>query len=269
MMHAVRLFLLSTLAALAPQGLGAAEPELATRPEEPYQRLPALERLMDWVTFGLSFDGETLTPDMAWGESRGKLSPTAEFAAGLVGRAARIGGHKDGAWGIFDRAGNFPIARRGALSLWLCPLGWDHRNDGYTPILRTTRNSFILERQGPLEMPDGKTKRNEALLALLITRETGSTSVAAPCGNWANGQWHLVVVNWSWPRLELSVDGGPLVAKAAKAPPQETSFGDLYVGSPSGSPTLIDELFIYRRPLAEGEIRGIWEAFRPGTKNNQ
>jgi hypothetical protein len=261
-MHVARSILLLALAALVPAAISAAEPEAATRPGGPWQRVPELRALTEWVTFGLSFDGGTLEPEMALGESRGQRSPAAEFAPGLAGRAVRIGGRGDGAWGVYPKAGNFPIARRGALSLWICPLNWNHRDDGYTSLVTTNKGGLILERQGPAYARDGKLLRGEALLAILIARETGNISVAAECDHWSNGQWHLIAVNWSWPRLELSVDGGPLSGKAAKEPPRETVFGDLRVGSAHGPATLVDELFIYGRPLAEAEIKAIWEAAR-------
>jgi hypothetical protein len=261
-MRAGRFVALSILAAIVPLGVRAAEPEAATRPDGPYQRVPELRGLMEWVTFGLSFDGATLNPDMARGECRGQRSHSPAFAPGVVGRAARIGGLGDGAWGVYPQAGNFPISRRGALSLWLCPVNWNHQSDGYTPLVSTSQGGLIVERQGPAYAADGKLLRGEALLAVLVARETGSASVAAECARWRAGEWHLVVVNWSWPRLELSVDGGPLAGKAAKESPRASSFGDLRVGSASGSPTLIDELFVYGRPLAEAEIKVIWDSLR-------
>ncbi|MBM3889778.1 MAG: hypothetical protein FJ388_11725, partial [Verrucomicrobia bacterium] len=105
---------------LATARAGAADPQ-------PPARIAELDPLMDCVTFYLSFDGGKFAPDVAAGGGDGKLAGKPAFAPGVAGQAAMIG--KGGAGAVFPRAGNFPITRRGAISLWVCPQEWNHRDD--------------------------------------------------------------------------------------------------------------------------------------------
>lgn len=224
---------------------------------EPAPRISELDPLMDCVTFHLSFDGGKFTPDVAAGSGDGKLSGTPAFAPGVSGQAAVIG--DGGAGVIFPRAGNFPVTRRGGVSLWICPQEWNHRDNGNTVFLMTSNASFYLERQGPLYKPDGQAQRIEALLMLCLSPVTGHASIEQNCSGWKNGEWHFLAANWQWPVMEFSLDGEPFQAKAVVRPPTEQTFGDLIIGAQHGPRTLLDELTIYRRPLTETEVRLLWK----------
>lgn len=247
---------------LAPVLLASATPgrDVPDPRTTPYARAPGLTALMDWVTFHLSFDGESFMPDMAAGAARPQLLGKPEFAPGVVGRAAAIGGT---AAAIFPREGNFSLTGQGAASLWVCPVAWNHTSDGNVTLLMTSNSSFYVQRQGPLHGPDGRVQRHEGIQLLCLSPKTGNQCVMHGCGSWKNGEWHLLVVNWRWPRLELSVDGGAFSAAAVPRLPDESVFGNLIVGAQHGPRTLLDEVFLYRRPLTEEEVRLIWETLRP------
>jgi len=224
--------------------------------ENVYFRTPGLRALLDWVTFYQSFDRENLIPDMAGGDWTPRPLGQPEFAPGLLGQALVAG---TGAV-LYPAAGNFPVGTRGAVSLWVGPVQWDHRHAGLTNLVLSSTAVLYLERQGPLLHPDGQWERQECLLFGLQGPLSGN--VMGGCTDWADGEWHLLVANWSWPRLELSVDGGPFAASELPRKPDPAAFGDLILGSEGGDRTLLDEVFCYRRPLTEGEARLIYETLR-------
>lgn len=224
---------------------------------QPAPHISELDPLMDCVTFYLSFDGGKFAPDVAAGNGDGKLSGTPAFAPGVSGQAVVIG--DGGAGAIFPRAGNFPITQRGAVTMWVCPQDWNHRDNGNTVFLMTGNASFYLERQGPLYKSDGQAQRHEALLMLCLSKITGNASISQNCSSWKNGEWHFLAANWQWPVMEFSLDGGPFQAKAVTRPPTEQTFGDLIIGAQHGPRTLLDEVTIYRRPLTDTEARLLWQ----------
>ncbi|MBM4090033.1 MAG: LamG domain-containing protein, partial [Planctomycetes bacterium] len=230
----------------------AAEPGPARTP-----RPAELDPLLHCATFHLSFDAASFTPDLAVGSAEARPAGTPTFEPGVAGLAAVIG--KSGAAAVFSRAGNFPITRRGAVSMWVCPQEWDHREDGNVEFLMTTNASFYLQRQGPLYGPDGQARRLEALQLLCLSPTTGNANVTHACADWKNGQWRLLVANWDWPVLEFSVDGGPFQASAVVHLPTDETFGDLVIGSQHSPRTLLDEVTVYRRPVTEAEARLLWQ----------
>jgi hypothetical protein len=62
--------------------------------------------------------------------------------------------------------------------------------------------------------------------------------------------------------MAFSVDGGPFQIGSLKSRPHEAEFGHLFIGSPGGEKTLLDEIYIFRRPLTEAEAKAIYEALQ-------
>ena len=242
------------LAGLLLSAVCADEPPLDPR-ADPYVADPPLRALMDWVTFRLTFDADSLMPDMAAGAWEPTLHGTPQFAEGLKGRALVAGGESGGAY--FPRELNAPLATRGAISLWLCPLEWTHDNGGNTEFLMTTNASFYLQRQGPLHNEEGVVTRQEAAQFLMLSEVTGNNCLAFGTEDWPPGKWRLLVANWSWPSMSFSLDGGEFQSLSVKQSPTEASFGGLSIGSAGGQTTLMDELTIYRRPLTLEEVRAL------------
>lgn len=220
-------------------------------------RPPHLRPLLDWVTFYQSFDHSTAVPDMAAGEWKVSVHGKPELADGLSGKALVAG---TGAV-MYPGVRNWTIATRGAVSFWLCPVHWDHRNAGNTNFLLSGSSALYLERQGPLYNQDGQLQRGEVLLFGLQQGPTGNA--AAACSHWKDGEWHLIVANWSWPRIELSVDGSDFAGVELRGKPDSGLFGDFMLGSVGGDPTLMDEVMLYRRPLTVEDARNHYKALRP------
>jgi len=239
-------------------------PEPLPAAESPYLR-PEFQRLMDAVTLHLSFDRDSLVPDLAEGdEYRPAVSPASwnvtpglQFADGLLGRALVLGS----GCAVYPRAGNVTLEQRGAVAMWIQPQNWQRPRDGNCVFLMTGNSTFYLERQGPDLDDQGRVRRQEGILYLTLVPGMRSATIDGG-GDWQNGQWYLLVANWSWPTLELSVNGRPFAVQSLSQPPAEGVFGNLVVGDRGGAARgLIDEVFAFRRPLTLEEVQLLWLQF--------
>ncbi len=238
-----------------------AEP-VGDRPASPYLR-PEFRSLMDAVTLHLSFDGGTMSPEMAAGEqfqpavfgswSDPKGAP--RFEAGLIGNALVLG--SGGA--VYPRNGNVLLETRGAIALWIKPQQWQRPRDGNCVFVMTSNATYYLERQGPDVDDEGRVLRHEGILYL--ANVPGSRGATINGGSdWTNGRWYLLVANWSWPTMELSVNGEPFAVRSLSQTPADATFGQLVVGDRSDQPRgLLDELFAFGRPLTLEEVRLLWQ----------
>lgn len=245
------------LLALGLSGLAVAE-----GPDWPYLD-PQFQRLMEAVTFHASFDAAGTSPEMAEGPAwAARLfgphqSPEAkpQFVEGLVGKALVLGSGS----AVYPRAGNVLLERRGALAMWVKPEGWLRPRDGNCVFAMTTNATFYLERQGPDRDDDGRVRRHEGILYLANVPGKRSATINGG-SDWENGRWYLLVANWSWPTMELSVGGGPFQVQSLAEAPDEKTFGDLVLGDRSGNPRgLLDEVFAFRRPLTLDEVQLLWK----------
>jgi hypothetical protein len=253
--HLAALFL--ALASLLPAQAPPADPRA-----DPYFARPELRALMSWVTFQDTFDAGSLVPDMAAGEYKFTPHGTPQFQPGVKGLALQAGGETGAA--MYPHARNFPLESRGSLSVWLCPLGWTHDNGPNTEYVRTANATFYLERQGPMHNAEGVGTRLECLLYIIRGTSAGNQTLYADTAAWPQGQWRLIVLNWDWPVLEISVNGEDFSTATTTGGPKPEEIGDFLVGSRGGEVTLMDELMIYRRPLTRAEAKALYQAFAPG-----
>jgi hypothetical protein len=222
---------------------------------------PGLRALMDWVTLRFTFDAGSFLPEMATGDYKPQWGKAAQFRPGLRGQALLAG---DGsAAELFARGPNAALGTRGALSLWLCPVDWKHDNGGNTTLVMTSDATFYVQRQGPLLNADGTWQRNEGVQFLMLVKDKGPGTLMMGTESWPNGQWRLLVANWSWPIMELSLDGGEFAGFTVRTVPTDADFGGLLIGAEGGDPTLLDEVTFYRRPLSLAEARLIYETLKP------
>jgi hypothetical protein len=227
--------------------------------QSPYLR-PEFQALMDAVTFHLSFDRGSMTPDLAEGDvyqpqtiRGGKSQASPQFAPGLLGQALVLGS----GMAVYPRPGNVLLENRGAIAFWIKPQGWQRRNDDNIVFTMTTNASFYVERQGPLYDEQGRARRHESVLYLV--RDEGRRLLSLADGSpWENGRWYLVVVNWSWPTFEMSVNGQPFSGRGLSAVPGPKTFGALIVGDCNGPRGLLDEFMAFRRPLTLTEAQLLW-----------
>lgn len=256
----VSALLLATAGSTAAQVVGS----LPQRPQDPYS-LSQLEPVMDALTFRLSFDSETILPDMAAGKTYqpqvvGSYDGTHKapaFAPGMVGKALVLGT----GCGVYPRAGNLLLDQRGAVALWVKPLEWTRPNGSNVVFVMTSDAAFYLQRQGPMRGEDGKIKRHEHVQFLAKASKQQRQYTGLMGGRWENGSWYFLVANWAWPSMELSINGQPFSTKALSAKPDGSVFGNIVVGARGGDAGLLDEVLFFRRPLALDEVKLLYRTF--------
>ncbi len=233
--------------------------------EDPWLAVPELRALMEWVTFRTSFDAESFVPDMAAGPYKMTVQKQPAFEPGLRGSALVAGTGSGNA--TCGRGANAPFATRGAVSMWICPVEWTHVTGGNTTLLMTSNSTFYVQRQGPMHREDGSVQRQEGLQFLMLSKVTGNQCLMHGTRDWPPGEWRLIVANWNWPSMSLSLDGGEFSHVTVKENPTDDLFGPLVIGASGGEKTLMDELTIYRRPLTRGEAKLLYDTFRPAQED--
>jgi len=231
---------------------------------DPY-REPALRELMAAVTFYVSFD-EGLQPDLAAGKAyapkiHGNYAKTRkqpEFVDGLLGRALVLGTGS----AVYPTAGNAPFESRGAAAFWIKPLEWKSDKDGTSVFVLAGRH-LIVERQGPQSGPDGRVRRHAGILCIGRGEKIQGRASTIMAPDLKNGEWYFIAVNWSWPRIEMSINGAAPHAKSTAGRPLADAFPRFNVGARGGSRALMDELLIFKRPLTPAEVRRLYRALRP------
>jgi hypothetical protein len=220
------------------------------------------ESLTDALTFHLSFDAGTLRPDAAAGAkfepalqppAAGK-APAPEFAPGLKGQALVLG--TGAAW--YPREGNLPLEHQGAIALWVKPLDWQRPNGGNVIFVVIGGCRFYLQRQGPALAKDGSVLRQEMIQYLVKASGEQRLFTCLGDGAWENGRWYLLVANWRWPHLALSVNGGPFETGTLPAQPAADNFGGVQVGDVWAERTLLDEVMFFRRPLTQEDVAALY-----------
>ncbi len=229
--------------------------------EEPRIANPALRRFSDRVLFLASFDDGQFAAEMAVAEHAPLYSTDgAGIADGLFGKAL-TGGQV-----VYHGAANLPLATTGSLLLWVCPLDWRERDrEGYLWWVQAWgKGRLLIGRQGQWKKPKRPASVYFHANAPGDKRGLG-THVSGPGGwhDWPNHTWHLVVVNWTVGRMEISVDGGPLRGRVIGrlGDCQRFSVGGK---QPGGARYLLDDVMILDRPLSGAEINWVWRAMAPG-----
>jgi len=241
--------------------------------DSPYLANAAIIELMSDVTLYVSYDNESMKPELAAGErdlmrqhppygvkaKRG--APLGAYGPGIVGKALRA----DSGAGQYAAEGNIRLHANGAIAFWLKPVDWTGTGNSYFFLL-PGGNKMGVMRQALMKNEGGKILRHEGFL-VYARRDPTDTRGAA--GRWRGerfkeGEWHLVVVNWAWPNVSMSVDGGPFDAGKSLTgfPEWKDAVAWFYLGSRGGCPTLMDEAMVFSRPLDVTEARLIHDTVR-------
>lgn len=227
----------------------------------------AFDKLFESLTLRVTFDRGSMQPDMAAGEkskprifgSYDKKQKQPAFEDGLVGKALVLG---SGA-AIYPRKGNVPLDTQGAMAFWVKPLEFKHDNDSNVVFVKTTESAFYIQRQGPM-VKDGRTLRAETVHYLAKASKDQKIYTNISVGPFKNDRWYFIVANWKWPRMEMSIDGGPFKSRALPQDLAEGLFQGLIVGARGGPKALMDEFMVFDRPLAMDDVRLLY-----GIKNKQ
>lgn len=231
----------------------------------PWDR-PELDSLLDARSFYVSFD-HGFVPDLAAGETwaprlEGPYDKTRTEPARVPGFSGEGLQLSSGA-ATYPVPGNFPVTSRGAVALWVKPMGWQRPNGNNVTFVVLHGGGFYLQRQGPMVREDGQITRQEHIQFLAKASRDQRRYTSLGGGRWENGEWYLLVANWSWPTMQLSVNGQDFSVKSLPNRPADDVFGNWFkVGSCGADGGVLDELMIFDRPLEIEEVRLLHAAGR-------
>ncbi len=197
----------------------------------------------------------------------------ASYQKGITGQSLVILGLKD--WGkspLTYKLDKSLMQKSGSLSFWLAPGHWLQRSQvqkrDYFMFVGCDlggKASLNIYRQGFSTEP----KRKDTLIVQLTKIPNMKDIILLPTGTetWADGEWHLIVVNWDSNSLSVSIDGTDLRRTEFSRQLEEVDFPNdgekkLRFGGGNTVPeenSLIDDFSIYQRPLAQAEIREIYK----------
>lgn len=220
---------------------------------------PAVDRFQKEIVFYASFD-QGLEAEISSSEAPAPAGSCAEFVRGggdpfvpgIFGKALKSSEHE-----LFYDLGKEPwISQSGGIVLWLAV--HQRTKDDYPyfwPILVRAGKRLVLAGQ----MGDPLNKR--AVYAYTEGEEQKVSAIQGNMMEWAEGEWHLMVVNWRPNAVEISVDGRPAVRGELKqAVNFEGEQNRLYISSPlpaDADTFRIDEVMLFKRPLDTAEIEWI------------
>jgi hypothetical protein len=195
------------------------------------------------------FDGST-DARFAAGERKAVTRGAPRFEAGKIGRALVVGSRKDSVGFQLRRNIDF---EKGSIAFWVAPLDWGH----------TTRvNHSFIHAKGEEELHLYYFFSGKAVFARLGFEDGYDVMKDASCEEWQKGQWRHIVLNWDKKGLKLYANSYLKAARSISLP--EDIGRVLYFGKypePSRdaftyrNDTLIDEFYIFKRPLEIVEIR--------------
>jgi hypothetical protein len=216
---------------------------------------PAPEKFGAAVTFYASFDAGA-PADLSNGDAKPRDPKLqVELKPGVWGQAF-LSGEKTIA---YSAEKNVDLSKPGALAVWISPYQWK-REEGADPGYIFFTNVLDQGRQLMLARMGNKLNK-EAVYAYGKAGDTGKSVARGNSRDWKNGEWHLLVANWSNAAIEFSLDGGALGrAELSTFEKAEGKPGLLIVGSKSGENAqyLVDELMVLNRPLGQDEIKWLW-----------
>lgn len=141
----------------------------------------------------------------------------------------------------------------GALEFWFQPQNWDNRNYFNVPFFSGIGTIYAFNRGVPAWYPTP--------ISFYVPRPEGGWDFVNAHVTVAPEEWHHVVVNWYRNNITIFVDGKRHERKETKLgliKVNEITFGI--------SPTAIDEVYIYDRPLTDKEVANAYWRYRDEGK---
>jgi len=201
----------------------------------------------DDVLFYASFDEDARAVAKGSGEGVEK-GGLLEFKPGHRGKALASGenlGHVS-----YEVDGNLP-SDAGSIEMWIRPENWEGSDSAQHDFLQAGG-------RGELVIYKHIAPGNGSFLIGAEGTPESRDVVYHNISSWQAGEWHQVVVTWDKNEAKFYVDGVPSNPKVNPPIPVALS-GRFFVGDqvskgPGDAQTLIDEVYIYGRPLSEEEV---------------
>lgn len=211
---------------------------------------PALSRFNDDITFYTSFDGYSVA-DLSVGKGSPREGAAPQWSDGIWNKALR-GMAKPL---TFEAHGNIDLIRPGAMTMWVLPQNWTHGgNPSYIHFVVVNYQGITLQVSRM-----GSAVNREALYAYMKIGSKGEFVKVGSSKDWKN-EWHLLSVNWGEGYMEFSVDGSSF--RRINTPIKERTnkdSGAIQIAGSGATPYLMDEFFIYNRPLQNEEMKWMWK----------
>lgn len=207
------------------------------------------------LLFYAPFNGDT-TAQVAGG-SKKPTAGTVEFAAGICGQGALIGG--DGKNVLkYPTAGNFN-KDAGTMSLWIKPVDWK-RADG------KGHTFLVFPGEGPVVQCYQLYNYSVGWTWFMMIRTGGNNRFIGPYEpDWKPGEWHQLAATWQKNEVCVYVDGELQARETDDIPLLEKAGAEFAVGD-AASQTVFDELMIFKRPLMPVEVKALYQKNAPEKK---
>lgn len=143
---------------------------------------------------------------------------------------------------------------RGSIELWVCPQDWAGTDDKFHVFFEAAYPGWLLVYK--YQAPGAGT-------FLISENHESWGSVAQDFGRFRPGEWHHLVATWSPRKICFYLDGKPS-AQLPRPPIPAGLVGRFLVGDrpwqiARSARSLVDELYIYDRPLNDAEVTWAYE----------
>lgn len=204
--------------------------------------------LAEGVLFHVDFEDSLNASTATGSDVPQNPSNNVEFAEGVQGKAAILGGEGGGL--IYQSEGNLEMPQ-GTLYFWIKPLNWDEAERTVIPVF--AQGVAHLGYFGVNVSTFSDSPRRLTFFSLFPDRPRLSITGDS---DWYDGTWRMIVLTWDNEKVKLYTDRGLVGEAALSTPyqPDETDWKKFSIASKDGVRMLIDELRIWNRPLSEDEI---------------
>lgn len=210
------------------------------------------------ILLHLPLDGQT---QPATGTCQVRVVGHARYAEGRVGQGLVVG--DDACWLEVPVASTINLPA-GTVAMWVKPIDWQP-DDGKFHVFFEAKSPGWLLLYKYCDPPP-------RLLLLMSdnVRLHRWQYVAGDMSNWRPGQWHHIAATWDRTAARVFIDGKPLASLASPPLPvietQTLFLGDRPWHIERNAKSVIDEVYIFSRPLHEEEVRALYEAGNQGRR---
>jgi len=198
------------------------------------------------ILFYSSFEGE-IQAEIAKGSPIGKQIGNISYAEGKTGKGIVVGEGE----AKFSSEGNI-WPERGTIEMWIKPLDWRGDDNEFHSLFSLKKLKLVKTQDNQLSF----TVKGEGMQG--IESFQGITTRCI----WSENTWHQLIVTWDEEEMKLYIDGKLYQRRVGVDVPQSWENEEFCIGgleTAKKTHTLIDELYIYKRPLSEEEIEATYQ----------